>query len=131
MAPAESFALKGTSIRIPSRGLGTFQADPNIYPEGSVKKSVLHAIQAGYRHLDVALGYEWGAVEREVGQAIKECGIPREELFIVSKLCETPISSEGFSVKTATLFYNAGQCLLEMTIQANNERSNLQTQRAP
>lgn len=90
MAPADSFALKGTSIRIPARGLGTFQADPKIYPEGSVKKSVIHAIQAGYRHLDVALGYEWGAVEREVGQAIKECGIPREELFVVSKLCESP-----------------------------------------
>ena len=90
MAPAENFALKGTSIRIPSRGLGTFQADPKIYPPGSVKNSVLHALQVGYRHLDVALGYEWGEVERDVGQAIKESGIPRQELFIVSKLCVRP-----------------------------------------
>lgn len=112
MAPAESFPLKGTSTRIPSRGLGTFQADPKIYPAGSVKNSVLHALQVGYRHLDVALGYEWGAVEREVGQAIKESGIPREDLFIVTKLYTTPPMSKEFDLEAASLRSTAEKRLL-------------------
>jgi diketogulonate reductase-like aldo/keto reductase len=86
MIPADSFALKNASIRIPSRGLGTFQVDPSVYPEGSVKDSVLQALRLGYRHIDAAFGYGWGSVERDVGAAIVESGIPREELFIVTKL---------------------------------------------
>lgn len=82
----DSFALKNTSIRIPSRGLGTFQVDSTLYPDGSVKASVLAALKAGYRHIDAALAYGWGAVEREIGEALREAGLPREELFIVSKL---------------------------------------------
>ena len=86
MLPPESFPLRGTSLRIPSRGLGTFQVDPTKYPEGSVKASVLRALELGYRHLDAALGYGWGSVEQDIGQAVKESGIPREEIFIVTKL---------------------------------------------
>lgn len=86
MFPPESFALKNTSIRIPSRGLGTFQVDPKVYPEGSVKDSVLQALKLGYRHIDAAFGYGWGQVERDIGEGIRESGIPREELFIVTKL---------------------------------------------
>ncbi|KAL8994134.1 MAG: hypothetical protein Q9169_005810 [Polycauliona sp. 2 TL-2023] len=86
MIPPTSFALHGYSARIPSRGLGTFQVDPKEYPEGSVKDSVLKALEVGYRHLDAALGYGWGSVEVSIGQAIKESKVPREELFIDTKL---------------------------------------------
>ncbi|CZT11977.1 uncharacterized protein RCO7_07987 [Rhynchosporium graminicola] len=86
MLPPDSFPLKGTNMRIPSRGLGTFQADPKLYPEGSVKASVLRAIKHGYRHIDAAYGYGSGFVGKEVGAAIAECGVPREELFVVTKL---------------------------------------------
>ncbi|EEP82522.1 predicted protein [Uncinocarpus reesii 1704] len=86
MPVATSFPLKNTSIRIPSRGLGTFQVDPSVYPEGSVKASVLHALKLGYKHIDAALAYGWGAVERDIGAAIRESGVPREELFVVTKL---------------------------------------------
>ena len=86
MIPPESFPLHGSTVRIPSRGLGTFQVDPKEYPEGSVKASVLKALQLGCRHIDAALGYGWGSVERDIGQAVKESQIPREELFIVTKL---------------------------------------------
>jgi diketogulonate reductase-like aldo/keto reductase len=86
MLPPKSFPLHGSSIRIPSRGLGTFQVDPKIYPEGSVKKSVLKALELGCRHVDAALGYDWGSVEQSIGQAIKESKVPRDELFIVTKL---------------------------------------------
>ena len=86
MLPPESFPLRDSSIRVPSRGLGTFQVDPKEYPEGSVKASVLKALELGCRHIDAALGYGWGSVEQSIGQAIKESGIPREDLFIVTKL---------------------------------------------
>jgi diketogulonate reductase-like aldo/keto reductase len=86
MLPPDSFPLKDTTIQIPSRGLGTFQADPKVYPEGSVKTSVLQALKLGYRHIDAAFGYGWGSVERDIGDAIREGGIPREEIFVVTKL---------------------------------------------
>ncbi|WEW55102.1 hypothetical protein PRK78_000530 [Emydomyces testavorans] len=86
MSLPTSFPLKNTSIRIPSRGLGTFQVDPSVYPAGSVKDSVLHALKLGYRHIDAALAYSWGAVERDVGAAIRESGVAREEVFVVTKL---------------------------------------------
>ncbi|KAF1982270.1 Aldo/keto reductase [Aulographum hederae CBS 113979] len=86
MAPLDSFELKGTNRRIPSQGLGTFQVDPKVYPEGSVKNSVLHALSIGCRHIDAALAYGWGSVERDIGAAIKESGVSRDELFVVTKL---------------------------------------------
>lgn len=90
MVPQERFSLKNTSLTIPSRGLGTFQVDPKAYPDGSVKDSVLTALKTGYRHIDAALGYGWGAVEREVGLAVRESQIPREDIFIVTKLSAFP-----------------------------------------
>lgn len=86
MPPPDTFPLKGTDMRIPSRGLGTFQVDPNMYPEGSVRDSVLHALRLGCRHIDAALAYGWGSVEREIGDAIRQSGIPRKEIFVVTKL---------------------------------------------
>lgn len=86
MTLPDSFPLKGTNIRMPSRGLGTFQVDPKQYPDGSVKFSVLHALKTGYRHIDAALAYGWGSVERDIGAAIRESGIAREEIFVVTKL---------------------------------------------
>lgn len=86
MAPPDRFQLKYTNLTIPSRGLGTFQVDPKAYPEGSVRDSVFHALKIGYRHIDTALGYGWGAVEREIGLAVKDSQVPREEIFVVTKL---------------------------------------------
>lgn len=71
---------------IPLRGFGTFQADSKVYPPGTAKTAVLKALEVGYRHIDTAYGYGSGEVEKEVGEAIKESGIPRDELFIVTKL---------------------------------------------
>jgi diketogulonate reductase-like aldo/keto reductase len=47
---------------------------------------VKNAISQGYRHLDCAEAY---GNEAEMGQAIKESGIPREELFVTTKVVET------------------------------------------
>ncbi|BDR59656.1 aldo/keto reductase [Xylocopilactobacillus apicola] len=64
---------------IPAIGFGVFQI-PN---DGSTKKAVLEALKLGYRHIDTAVAY---FNEEEVGQAIKESGVPREEIWITSKL---------------------------------------------
>lgn len=65
--------------KIPVIGFGVFQI-PN---DGSTKKAVLEALKAGYRHIDTAAAY---FNEAEVGEAIRESGIPREEVFVTSKL---------------------------------------------
>ena len=44
---------------------------------------MIHALNAGYRHIDTAVVYE---NETGVGKAIKDSGIPREELFITTKI---------------------------------------------
>lgn len=64
--------------RIPEIGFGTYKAT-----NGDGYKVVLDAIRAGYRLLDSAKVYE---NEEDVGRAIKESNIPREEFFITSKL---------------------------------------------
>jgi diketogulonate reductase-like aldo/keto reductase len=71
---------------IPAVGLGVFQV-----PDGTpVRNAVAYAFSVGYRHIDTAAIYR---NERGVGEAIAESGIPREELFITSKLWN---SDQGF-----------------------------------
>lgn len=70
-----------TGAKIPTVGLGTWQAAP-----GEVAKAVEAALKAGYRHIDCAWAY---GNENEVGEGIKASGVPRSEIFIVSKLWST------------------------------------------
>lgn len=65
--------------KIPAIGFGVFQ----IPADGSTYKAVKEALEVGYRHIDTAQAY---FNEKEVGQAIKDSGIPREEIFVTSKL---------------------------------------------
>lgn len=65
-------------LTIPKVGFGTWQAKDN-----EAKQSVLWALEAGYRHIDTAQGYN---NEEEVGEAIKESDVPREEIFLTTKL---------------------------------------------
>ena len=65
-------------VSIPILGFGVFQI-----PAEETKQAVLDAIAAGYRHFDTDQAY---ANEKEVGQAIAESGLPREEFFITSKV---------------------------------------------
>lgn len=69
-------------IKIPCVGFGTYQT-----PDGEVAiASVLEAIQCGYRHIDTAAIY---GNEESIGLAIKQCDVPRENLFITSKVWNT------------------------------------------
>ncbi|MDG4890557.1 aldo/keto reductase [Mesorhizobium sp. WSM4887] len=63
---------------IPQIGLGVWQVDPDI-----TAKVVHWGIEAGYRLIDTAEGYR---NEEGVGEAIRSAGVPRNELFITSKL---------------------------------------------
>ena len=66
-------------VKMPILGFGVFQvADPKICTE-----SVLTAIRHGYRLIDTAAVY---GNEAAVGEVIKKCGVPRDELFITTKL---------------------------------------------
>lgn len=64
---------------IPSFGFGVFQ----IPADGSTYKAVLEALKLGYRHIDTAAAY---FNEAEVGKAIKNSGILRNEIWVTSKL---------------------------------------------
>ena len=65
-------------VEIPQLGLGTWFID-----DDKAADAVKAAVELGYRHIDTAQAY---GNERGVGQGIRECNIPREELFVVSKV---------------------------------------------
>ena len=71
-------------VQIPVVGFGTFQGDDG---NDKVKEAVLRALNIGYRHIDTAAAY---GNEKQVGEAIKESGIPREEIFVTTKLYLQP-----------------------------------------
>ncbi|KAL7934078.1 aldo-keto reductase [Trichoderma chlorosporum] len=70
-------------LDIPAIGLGTFQGDEG---NSKVKDAVKTALQLGYRHIDGASAY---GNEKDIGEAIKESGVPRHEIFVTSKLAQT------------------------------------------
>jgi 2,5-diketo-D-gluconate reductase A len=65
-------------VQIPQFGFGVFQIEPSRTAE-----AVRMAFDAGYRHIDTAQGY---GNEEGVGQAVRESGLPRDELFVTTKL---------------------------------------------
>lgn len=69
-------------VHIPCVGFGTWKA-----PDGDVAaEAVKTALRVGYRHIDTAQGYR---NEGSVGRAIRESGIPREDIFVTTKLHNT------------------------------------------
>ena len=65
--------------KIPAIGFGVFMI-PN---DGPTYEAVLEALKAGYRHIDTAAAY---MNEQDVGRAIRDSGIPREEVWVTTKL---------------------------------------------
>ena len=65
-------------VMMPSVGFGVYQID-----KSETKADVLEALEVGYRMIDTAASY---FNEREVGEAIRESGLPRESVFVTSKL---------------------------------------------
>ena len=75
-------------VKIPQIALGVFM----IPEDEEAKKACLSAFQLGYRHIDSAHHYY---NEAGVGAAVRECGIPREELWITSKIWPDEYADES------------------------------------
>lgn len=83
-------------VKIPQLGLGTWLIDDN-----KAADVVKAAVKIGYRHIDTAQAY---GNERGVGEGVRTCGIPREELFVVSKVAaEHKIYEEAMAGINETL----------------------------
>lgn len=85
-------------VKMPVLGLGTFQS-----PEGkATRDAVLWALEAGYRHIDTAAMY---GNEQDVGRAIRESGLPREAIFLTTKLWngDQPAALRAFDESLARL----------------------------
>ena len=65
-------------VKIPQLGLGTWFVD-----DDKAADAVKAAVKLGYRHIDTAQAY---GNERGIGEGIRTCGVPREELFVYQKL---------------------------------------------
>lgn len=82
------YVTLNNGVKMPLEGFGVFQ----VPDSAECEQAVLDAIESGYRLIDTAAAY---MNEEAVGRAIKKCGIPREELFITTKLWVQDTSYEG------------------------------------
>lgn len=73
------YAVLNNGVKMPMEGFGVFQ----VPDQAECDRAVLDAIASGYRLIDTAAAY---MNEEAVGKAIAKCGVPREELFITTKL---------------------------------------------
>lgn len=83
----EKIALNN-GVEMPKLGYGVFR----MTEAAACEEAVVQAIKAGYRLIDTAAAY---GNEEAVGKALRRCGVPREELFITTKLWIADTSYEG------------------------------------
>lgn len=94
-------------IEMPLEGFGVFQvSDPAV-----CEQAVLDAIERGYRLIDTAAAY---MNEEAVGRAIAKCGVPREELFITTKLWVQDASYEGAKAAIETSLQKLGLSYIDL-----------------
>ncbi len=86
------YVTLNNGIKMPKLGYGVYQVDP-----AEAERCVLDAISVGYRSIDTAQAYN---NEEGVGNAIAKCGVPREELFITTKVW---ISNAGYEKAKASI----------------------------
>ena len=103
----EYLTLKN-GVQIPQIGFGVFQI-----PAEQTKQAVLAALRAGYRLIDTARAY---GNEAEVGEAIRESGIPREEIFITTKLWLSDFSYDGAMRATKTSLERLGVDTIDLML---------------
>ncbi len=92
---------------MPMEGFGVFHVpDP-----AQCEQAVLDAIASGYRLIDTAAAY---MNEKAVGEAVKKCGVPREELFITTKLWVQDATYEAAKKAIQTSLDNLGLDYLDL-----------------
>ena len=94
-------------IEMPLEGFGVFQVPAPAVCE----QAVLDAIESGYRLIDTAAAY---MNEEAVGRAIAKCGVPREELFITTKLWVQDASYEGAKQAIETSMQKLGLSYIDL-----------------
>lgn len=82
------FVTLNNGVRMPQLGFGVFQ----ITDPAECEQAVRDAVEVGYRSFDTAASY---GNEEAVGRALASCGVPRDELFVTTKLWITDASYEG------------------------------------
>ena len=106
MSKMETVKLNN-GIEMPLEGFGVFQVpDPAV-----CEQAVLDAIATGYRLIDTAAAY---MNEEAVGKAIAKCGVPREELFITTKLWVQDASYEGAKAAIETSLQKLGLSYIDL-----------------
>lgn len=101
------FVTLNNGIEMPREGFGVFQVpDP-----AQCEQAVLDAVSSGYRLIDTAAAY---MNEQAVGAALKKCGVPREELFITTKLWVQDASYEGAKAVIRRSLDNLGLDYLDL-----------------
>ena len=83
-------------VKMPILGYGVYQTPPE-----ETERCVLEALETGYRSIDTAQAYY---NEEGVGNALAKCGIPREEIFITTKVW---ISNAGYEKRRPTAGRNS------------------------
>lgn len=86
------YVTLNNGVKMPILGYGVYQTPPE-----DTERCVLDAIQVGYRSIDTAQAY---GNEEGVGNAIEKCGLPREDLFITTKIW---ISNAGYEKAKASI----------------------------
>jgi diketogulonate reductase-like aldo/keto reductase len=74
----DTYSLPNSVVKMPRLGFGVFESHGQQCVD-----SVLAALKAGYRHIDTAQYYE---NEKEVGEAVRQSGLQRSEVFITTKI---------------------------------------------
>ena len=95
------FTTLNNGVKMPLEGFGVFQ----VPDAAQCERAVLDAVNAGYRLIDTAAAY---GNERAVGSAIRKCGVPREELFLTTKLWVQDAGYEGAKKALQTSLENLG-----------------------
>ena len=91
------FVKLNNGITMPQLGLGTFQSnDPK-----QCKQTILDALEMGYRLIDTAQGY---GNEAAIGNALAKTNVPREELFITTKVAFRAFDDARTSVENSLRF---------------------------
>lgn len=101
------FVTLNNGIKMPLEGFGVFQVPDNAECE----KAVTDALETGYRLIDTAAAY---GNEEAVGAAIKKSGIPREEIFLTTKLWVQDASYDGAKAAIETSLKKLGTDYLDL-----------------
>lgn len=101
------YVLLNNGVEMPMEGFGVFQVPDPV----QCRQAVLDAIASGYRLIDTAAAY---MNEEAVGAAILESGVPREELFITTKLWVQDTSYEGAKAAVQTSLKKLGLEYLDL-----------------